>query len=146
MSGLISRALEYDGDPAIWAMDIQERATKWLPYMKAGGADLLVGVWVPPKEARLAGSSLFVPEKNKDENQYQGISGLILLMGPHAYKTEKTTGWFVDKDGNPSPPKIGDWVQFDFLQGKSFLLGGLPCRWVADQYVMSPIPRPDIIA
>ena len=145
MSGLISRALQYEGDPAVWAMDIQERVAPYLPSLKIGGPDLLIGVWVPNKEQKLK-SGLYMPEKTKDEYQFQGVTGLILKIGPLAYGTEKTRQWFVDDDGNPDPPRVGEWVSFNFKQGEPFLLVDQPCRIIADQYVMTRMSRPDLIA
>lgn len=146
MSGLISRSLIYDGDPNVWKMDIEERVARWLPHIKVGGADLLIGVWEAPKEAKLAGSSLFAPDKTKAESGYQGVTGLVLKMGPYAFNTEKTTHWFIDEDGNADPVRVGEWVQFNFKQGEAFLLDQQRCRYVNDQYILGRLPRPDIVS
>jgi hypothetical protein len=146
LSGLISRAIEFEGSGDDWAQAIVDRVKDVLPDLKIGGADVLVGVWKPPRDAKIAGSTLIAPDKTIDEYTFQGVTGLILKLGPYAYKTEKTKDWFVNSDGDPDLPRVGEWVSFNFKQGESFLIKNQPCRLVNDQYVLIRIPRPDLIA
>lgn len=145
MSGMMSRALLMQGDPAHWALDIEERVAAYLPQFKIGGRDVLVGVWVPGKDNRTTGG-IILPDGVRDESRFQGVTGLILKMGPSAYKTETTERWFLDADGNPDPPRVGEWVSFNFKQGEPFLLLGQPCRLVDCQHILLRIPRPDLVA
>lgn len=144
MSGLISAALQFqhETDPAV---AIRLRVAEHLDNLRIGGEDVLVGVWQPPKESRTKGG-IIIADKTRDEYQFQGVTGLVLKMGPLAYKTERTRSWFVDGDGEADPPKIGDWVSFNFKQGEAFLLVDQPCRIVGCQYVLMVIPRPDLVA
>ncbi len=138
MPELMSRAAEMQlgTDPAA---AIRLRVAEYLPHIDIGGGDVLVGVWVPEKDAKSAGGIIF-PDKSRQEFQFQGVTGLVLKLGPLAYKTEKTERWFDES------PKVGDWVSFNFKQGEAFLLRDQPCRLVSDQYVLMRVPRPDLIA
>ena len=138
MADLISQAvpMELGSDPAAV---IRLRVAEYLPQIDIGGSDVLVGIWMPDREAKTKGG-IIVPDSVRQEYQFQGVTGLILKLGPHAYKTEKTEHWF------DTPPKVGEWVSFNFKQGESFLLAKQPCRLVGDQYVLMRLPRPDLIA
>lgn len=139
MTTNITQSVIYDGNPEIWAADIKESVARYLPSIRIGGADVLVGVWVPPEKTK---GGIFVPDKTRDESRFQGVTGLVLKLGPHAYKTEKTESWF----GAHPHPKEGDWVSFNFKQGEPFYLAKQPCRLVNDQYVLVIIDRPDLIS
>jgi hypothetical protein len=147
MSALVSYALQgvHEKDPA---EEIWDELKDLLPLvMKIGGADVLVAVYKRPERVRAPGGMSFIlPDKTRDEDDVQGVSGLILKMGPLAYKYEKTLAWYVDDDGNPDPPKIGDWVTFDIKTTHPMLLGKRMCRLVHDQYIRAVIARPDIVA
>lgn len=144
MSGLISQALQIrlDADPAT---AIRQRVAEHLSQIRIGGSDLLVGVWMPEVEAKSAGG-IILPAQTRAEYQFQGVTGLILKVGPLAYGSEKTRHWFVDDAGDPDPPQVGEWVSFNFKQGEAFLLGTQPCRLISDQYVLLRLPRPDLVA
>lgn len=138
MTDLISQAIQikHEADPAV---AIRLRVAPYLDDIDIGGADVLVGIWMPEKNAKSSGG-IILPDKSRQEYQFQGVTGLILKLGPLAYKTEKTERWF------DAPPKVGEWVSFNFKQGESFLLAKQPCRLVGDQYVLMRLPRPDLIA
>ena len=141
---LISEALalhEAD-DPAV---AIRLRVKDYLDGFRVGGQFLLVGVYEPSKDARTLGG-IYLPDKAREEYRWQGVTGLVLKLGPLAYKTEKTADYFCDADGQPQPPKIGDWVMFDVKDARSFLLGKQPCRLVACTYVDAVVARPDMVA
>lgn len=107
-----------------------------------GGADVLVAIY--KRKGRTIGK-IWVPDRTSDEDDYQGNSGLVLKVGPFAYKSEKTEGWFLDANGDPRPVKAGDWVLFDVKFGLAFKLGSKTCRLIDDQHVMGILPRPDIV-
>ncbi len=145
MSGLISQALtiQHESDPAI---AIRLRVKDVIDQFRIGGGDVLVGVWQPPKDSR-TGGGIILPDKTRDEYQFQGVTGLVLKLGPLAYKSEKTRYWFVNDDGESDPPKVGEWISFNYKQGEQFMLGKQPCRLVNDQYILiSRLPSPDLIA
>lgn len=150
MPGPISSAIRviHERDPAemIW-----EEVGEFVPQFRVGGPDILIGVYNrrngkgPNREARSAGGIL-LPERVADEDNYQGITGLVLKLGPKAYCTEKTEGWFADH-GAPKPPEVGDWVMFDIKNGFQFKMGGWTCRLIQDEYIMGVLGfTPDVVA
>jgi hypothetical protein len=147
MSALISYALQgvHDKDPA---EEIWDDLKDLLPLVKRiGGADVLVAVYKRPERVKAPGGTSFIlPDATRDEDDVQGVAGLVVMMGPLAYQYEKTRHWFVDKDGDPAPPKIGDWVTFDVKVTHPFLLGKRMLRLVHDQYIRAIVARPDIVA
>jgi hypothetical protein len=147
MSALVSYALQgvHDKDPA---EEIWDELKAFLPLVRRiGGADVMVAVYKRPARVTApGGTEFYLPDKTRDEDDVQGVAGLVVMMGPLAYKYEKTERWFVDENGEPAPPKIGDWVSFDVKVTHPFLLGKRMCRLVHDQYIRSIIERPDIVA
>jgi len=140
---LASQALQFQlgEDPAV---AILKKVGDILDDIDIGGADVMVGVFEPPEFSKTLGG-IVVPDAVRKEYQYQGITGLVLKMGPYAYRGEKTTNWFLDKDNDPNPIRVGDWVAFAFSQGSSFLMRKQPIRLVNDQHILMRIPRPDLV-
>lgn len=118
--------------------------------LRVGGADVLVARYVRSgrvTSGRVAGSvGLLRPDDSKKNDEYQGCSGLVLKMGPLAYKTEKTLRWFADSDGQAMPPRVGDWVYIDPKLGQQFRLGTRIVQLIPDQYVFMVLDEPDIVA
>ncbi len=140
MSALVTLALQgvHDKDPA---EEILEEIGPYLSQVReVGGPDLLVAVYKRPKHIKHGTMTLELPDKKRDEDDVQGVSGLVLMMGPLCYKTEKTKSWFRE------PPRIGDWVTFDVKASLLQVVGPRMCRYVNDQYVRAVITRPDIVA
>ena len=107
---------------------------------RVGGPDLLIAVY--ERRGKTSGG-IFLPDRTADNDKWGGCTGLIVKMGPRAYRTEKTEGWFVDDAGRPKPPKVGDWIVFDPKQGHMFLIDKRMCRVIPDQYAFLVIPEPD---
>ena len=141
---LISQALRFqlDEDPAV---PIRLRINEYLNDIRIGGADVLVGVWEPSRENKTAGG-IILTDKSRDEYAFQGVTGLILKIGPHAFNTQKTQRWFLNDEGEADPPRVGEWVSFNFKQGEAFKLGKQMCRLVQDEYILMRLTRPDLVA
>lgn len=131
--------------------EIWDQVGEKVAAIRIGGPDVLVVVYERPTKI----GGIHLPDAQPDKDKWQGCSGLIVKLGPHAYQTEKTHDWFVDEDGNPAAPKVGDWIAFDPTQGHAFLLScnldrygrkGRMCRVIPDQYAYAVLPRPDIVA
>lgn len=148
---MISRALEmaHAEDPAVAIRRAvtTPRADGIIPLdgIRVGGQDLLVGVYKPDDVTKTSGG-IILPAKSRDEYDYQGVTGLVLKMGPLAFKTDKTQGWFVDDDDEPFPPKIGDWVIFDVKTSHPQYLAGQYCRFVQAEFIYGVVAAPDLVA
>jgi hypothetical protein len=127
--------LSLGNDPAA---AIRLRVANYLDGLEIGGEDLLVGIFIPDKDARTRGN-LLLPESYRNEYRWQGTAGLVLKLGPLAYKSEKTADWFA------KPPAVGDWVMFDVKTGHQLLLGDQPCRLVPAMYVLGKLSNPMLV-
>lgn len=83
-------------------------------------------------------SGLYLPDQNRDEDQYQGKVGLVVKMGPDA---------FVDDDQWSFKEKaaIGDWVWFRPSETLSLTVNGQLCRVVDDDKIRGRVPHPDMV-
>ena len=68
-------------------------------------AQVLVGVYERPEGGKTK-SGIILSHKTTDEDQFQSKTGIILKMGPNAFKDEKGV-WFKDTSFS-----VGDWVGF----------------------------------
>lgn len=143
MAGIVStaRLIDFQRDPR---EEIWDDLAPFLRGINVGGADVLIAPFRPGDDAKTKGG-VFLTDKAKQEYDFQGVAGLILAMGPYAYKTEKTKRWFVDADGNALPPEIGAWVVFDLRASTPVVLGNRTVRFVNDQHILTPIERPDMV-
>jgi|SRR5580765_3143685 len=144
MSGLVTTALKaiHEIDPA---KEIADELGPDIDKIRIGGADVLVAVYKRPQKARHGSLVVHLTDQKRDEDDVQGVVGLVLMMGPLAYQTEKTRHWFTNKDGDPAPPKIGDWVAFDPKVSLLTAIGKRMCRYVPDQYIRAILTEPDIV-
>jgi hypothetical protein len=143
MPTLIQAAMEivHDRDPreVIW-----DEVTPYIDGVRIGGPDVLVAVY-DRSGGRTKVGGLLLPDRKKDDDRIESVSGLVLKLGPLAYNIDKTRRWFATKDGDPDPPKVGDWVMFDVKVSFPFMLGPRTCRLITDQYVRGVIARPDVV-
>lgn len=143
MAGIVStaRLIDFQRDPR---EDIWEDLEPFLHGVNVGGRDVLIAPFRPGEDDKTKGGILLAGN-TRQEYDFQGVAGLILAMGPYAYKDEKTAGWFVDADRNPTPPRLGDWVVFDIRSSIPVILGNRTVRFVDCQRILTPIERPDMV-
>ncbi len=93
---------------------------------------VLVGTYIQPERRK---SGLYLPQEAVREDEYQGVVGLILQMGPEAQKlAEETNG-----------PKVGDWVVYNINSAWSMHLRDAPCRQLPYEKIRMRIPDPKVI-
>lgn len=93
---------------------------------------VLVGTYIQPEKRK---SGLYLPKEAVAEDEYQGIVGLIVQMGPDAEKmAEEVNG-----------PKLGDWVVYSISHGWSMHLRDTPCRLVPYDKLRMRIVDPKVI-
>jgi len=66
--------------------------------------------------------SIIMPDKVRDEDIYQGNSGLVLKLGNRAYEDTDEVQWRPDDRA-----RVGDWVLFHRSQGFRMMLMGVEC-------------------
>jgi hypothetical protein len=105
-------------------------------------ADVLMAVYVRPTTLSIMGINgkpLEITQKKADEDNYQGVVGLVLKMGPVAFCEDANHLW-----GN-NVPKVGDWIAVNVGDTWAFHLGKRKCRIVEDVNCKLIVQRPDII-
>jgi hypothetical protein len=76
------------------------------------------------------------PQKNMDEDRFQGKVGLVLKLGPIAFKFPE------DPDGMDAPA-LHEWVLYRPGDTHEVGLGeGAPCRFIYDDLVQAIVENP----
>jgi co-chaperonin GroES (HSP10) len=103
---------------------------------RIGGHDILLAGYQRPHRTA---SGIFITEKTRDEDKFQGKVGLIVALGPLVWQ-DKSAGWYGD-----NPPQIGDWVVVDVNTTTAVVIGKRTYRLVQDSYIRMVIDHPDEI-
>ena len=101
------------------------------------GDKVLVASYARPDKT--AGGILLV-DKTRDEEKYQGKTGLIVAMGPLAFVEDADHHWNASRT-----PKIGDWILFNIGDTRRLLIREADCRILSDVNVHAIISDPDDI-
>lgn len=94
---------------------------------------VLVGVHVQPEKRA---SGLYMSDKSRDEDKWQGKVGAVLKKGPMAFKDDG----IADFGGLDVEP--GDWVLYRVTDGYSLDLNGIRCRLLQDTEIRGRIKDP----
>lgn len=97
---------------------------------------ILVAVYIRPERTA---SGLYLADKTRDEDRFQGKAGLVLKKGPLA---------FVDDDANKfhgQDVNIGDWVFYRVSDGFPVNINGQLCRLLEEVHIKGKIPSPDVV-
>lgn len=97
---------------------------------------ILVAVYVRPEKTA---GGLFLPDKTRQEDVWQGKVGLVLAKGPQAFKDDATVS-FAGQNVEP-----GDWVCFRVSDGWSLIVKGMECRMLEEISIRARIPAPDYV-
>lgn len=101
-----------------------------------GGARVLLWTYVRP---RVTKGGIWLTDKEVKEDIWQATAGLVLKMGPLAFKDDDQTkfGGFA--------PKVGDWVVFTPGEGRRRQINGVDCKIIEDSLIEMKIADPEII-
>lgn len=123
------------------AAEFKERFWKMigtaLDTIEPFGPRVLIGTFIKP--TKTAGG-IIMPDKTKQEDQWQGNCGLVLKMGKKAFKWDEdcpTVEW-----DSGDPPKVGDFVMFRYSDSREFYLNGMTVRWVLDRNIEAKVADP----
>lgn len=118
-----------------------------LSGMELFGSDMLVATYVRSKilkKIALVGGGTFNlqgTDNTSQEDIFQGKAGLVLAMGPNAFKWDR----FNAKWEGPSA-KVGDWVMFRFAEaGMDVDVCGVYCRFVDSAHVRGVVNDPALV-
>lgn len=98
--------------------------------------NVLVGTYLRPEKTK---SGIILTDQHRDEDKYQSKVGLILKVGPQAFK-DKDSIWF--QGANLT---LYQWVLFRPSDGISMVVNKVPCRLLTDTNVRARLPHPDIV-
>ena len=104
--------------------------------VKSFNNQVLVAIYLRPEQTS---TGVWLPEKNRDEDKYQGKAGLVIKLGPLAFD-ETNDNFFKDVD-----VKLHDWVYFKPSDGWSITVHGVLCRILDDSAVRGKIDAPDVV-
>lgn len=95
---------------------------------------VLIALYIRPKVTK---SGIFLTDKTVDEDIYQSKVGLIVKLGPTAFKDE-TGEWFKGVDMN-----VDDWIVSRASDGWTITINNVPCRILHDVNVRGRIQDVD---
>lgn len=103
---------------------------------------ILMAIYIRPNKTK---GGIYLSEKTTDEDVWQGKVGLILKMGPLAFKPDKEHD-YTYADGTEAPvPKVGDWAVFRVGDAWPLILGDVQCRIATERAIRMTVARPDIV-
>lgn len=95
---------------------------------------ILVGIYERPEKTM---GGIFLPEKTKKEDLYQGVVGLVLKVGPGAFVDDAVNKFFGLR------VEEGDWIVFKPSDGWKTSFNGKTIRLIEDAHVKARIQHPD---
>lgn len=95
---------------------------------------ILVGTYVRPE--RTAGG-LYLTQQTLKEDEYQGKVGLVLKMGPTAFKDTDTLDFAGQK------VSVGDWIVYRTGDAWQMNVNGTACRMLVDRNIRMKITNPE---
>ena|SRR5882757_6341516 len=109
----------------------------FLDRAKCMNNQVLVAIYDRPAQTK---AGIHLPDKYRDEEQFQGKACLIVMMGETAFAPDPEKGWFSNVR-----PVLYDWVAIRPSDGFPMALGSVKCRLVTDTAVRMVIDQPDLI-
>jgi co-chaperonin GroES (HSP10) len=96
---------------------------------------ILVGVYIRPEKTK---SGLILADRTRDEDRWQGKTGVVLKKGKQAFVDDETTK-FTDN------VEIGDWVYFRVSDGFPITVNGVLCRLLEEAHIKGRVATPDVV-
>ncbi len=123
---------EYAVDPKKAIMDF---VTPFLGSMRIAPAKLLTATF---RQQEKTAGGLYVTDRHIDEDQYQGICGLVLKIGPMSFIDDgrvKFGGFKVEE---------WQWIIYRPDNSDATSLRGLHCRFIEDVNIISVVDDPEL--
>ncbi len=109
--------------------NLEEELTKF-EDCTAPGWKIFIRLYTGPKKTK---SGLYIPDTVHDEQQYRNLVGLVIKLGPDAYKGKRyTTPWC----------KVGDWVVIPRHAGTRSSFRGMPVFSLNDDALEYVVKNP----
>lgn len=98
-------------------------------------SQVLVGTYIRP--AKTAGG-IYMTDNTLQEDEFQGTIGLVLALGPGAFKDDGIAKFHGVK------VKIGDWVLYRPADGLALEIRKVPCRIFEDVNIKMLVTDPQL--
>jgi co-chaperonin GroES (HSP10) len=98
--------------------------------------EIMVAIYQRPEQTA---SGLYLSDKTRDEDKFQGKVGLVLKKGPRAFEDEG------DIKFHGQNVEIGDWVVFRPSDGWQWNVNKVECRMLRDVDIKARISAPDTV-
>lgn len=107
-----------------------------LTDIEIAGEQVLLGIYFRPQKTA---GGIIRPDSNVEEDTFQGKAGLVLKLGPNAFRNTET-GELYEQRVN-----VNDWGVFKVGDAWSLNIRGYPCRLVRDTYLRMRVADPNIV-
>lgn len=124
--------MKHDDDPARVIFDKIGDLSKFEIF----GNQLLVGIYIRPEKTK---SGLYLSDKTRNEDAYQGKAAVVLKKGPSAFVSD------ANYDFKGQNVEVGEWIASFVSDGRSIMLNGQLCRIIEDHHIRLKIPAPDMV-
>lgn len=106
-----------------------------LKSVEVSGDGVLMGIYFRPEKTA---GGIIRPDSNVEEDAFQGKVGLVLKLGPNAFR---------DENGELYEERfeVGDWAVFKVGDAWQVSVMGYPCRMARDIHLKMKIKDPAII-
>jgi hypothetical protein len=93
----------------------------------------------PYDELGNSGIKFYRSDKSHDEALWQGKVGLVIGKGPLAFRDDEHVKFYGQN------VEIGDWVQYDILEGRQFTVDRIHCRRLKDTQIVMRVDDPRLV-
>jgi co-chaperonin GroES (HSP10) len=97
---------------------------------------VMVAIYKRPEQTA---SGLYLADKSRDEDIYQGKVGLVVKKGPLAFQDDENVKF------NGQNVEVGDWIVFRPSDGWQWNVNKTECRMLRDVDVKARIAAPDSV-
>jgi co-chaperonin GroES (HSP10) len=122
--------MAHERDPA----DIIREEVGDLSNVKIFHNLILVGIYKRPEKTA---GGIIITQKSADEEKFQGVVGLVLKVGPTAFRNDTNN----DFAGQTIEP--GQWCVYRTSDTHRVAINGVVCRLLEDAHVKMVVDHPD---
>jgi co-chaperonin GroES (HSP10) len=123
-------AMAHDKDPA----DVIREEVGDLSNIQVFHNLILVGIYKRPEKTK---GGIIITQKSADEERFQGVVGLVLKVGPTAFRNDANN----DFAGQTVEP--GMWCVYRTSDTHKVSVNGVVCRLLEDAHVKMVVDHPD---
>lgn len=88
---------------------------------------VMIAVYIRPEKTK---GGIIMTDRVRDEDRFQSKIGMIVSMGPSAFKEDEEGKWFNGMTFSP-----GDWILFRPSDGWTVTVNGVSCKILSDTQV-----------